>query len=174
MMFRRLASWFRFYTTPTTHASSSTQQADLMLALSHALKEMDIETIDALLQSGLDITRRNERGYGIVHMAVLNANEKSEPRMLSIIELLVNRGADVNAYYVKDQYGPLTTAVRRKLPLIVSYLLAQGADSNLKSLPHYKTALDYAREFSDERGKKVLACFDQQLCLEKENNFTHS
>ncbi len=169
-MLSRLASWFRFYATPNP-SSSPQQQLNLMHALTLAIKKADIDAIRTLLQTGLDVSWRNERGYGIVHIAVLNANEQNEARMLAIIELLVNHGADVNAFYIKDQYGPLTTAVRRKLPAIVAYLLTQGADCYLKIVPHNKTALDYAREFTDERGKKVLACFENDVRAQMEKNF---
>lgn len=152
---------FNFMPAKTVNTPPLPTDDTLVAQYKEALRKGTIDDIHSLMVKGLDPHARDEKGYGLIHLATLKANAGNEENMLAVIKLLTDFGADVNAYYLKDQYGALTTATRRKLPKIVSYLLQQGADTTLAIVNHHKTTIDYAREFTDERGQAVLACFEK-------------
>jgi len=82
----------------------------------------DIGTVKALLDKGVDVDARDERGATALLYALAHAS-------LPVIKELLRRGADVNA---ADRFGdtPLLIAVGRQLQPIVKELLRRGADVN--------------------------------------------
>ena len=160
-------SWSYFFPSDqnSTVTNNSTRiysnNSSMTIEAVEAIKEENFNRLNDLFARGLDPNSRDQRGFSLIHIAVLKSRIDSEEKSIALIETLLKNGAHVNAFYVKDNYGPLTTAVRRKLSGIVELLLKKGADTSLAIRNHNKTALDYAKEFKDERGLKVLECFNR-------------
>ncbi len=135
--------------------SVNANNQETILEAFNAVKMGDIEKLANLLNQRLNPNARNNKGYTLLHMAVLATRPANEKHMLNLMTLLVNRGADVNAIYIEDQFGPLHSAVRKKLAHVVLFLLDHHADMYLQN-DHRKSAFDYALEFNDERGLEIM------------------
>lgn len=90
-----------------------------------AIEASDLETIEALIEAGVDLSLNNERNQPVLNVAQRQENP------LPMIELLVSAGADVDA---TDRLGNTAlilaaTGTDDKVE-IVSYLLEQGATVN--------------------------------------------
>ena len=79
-----------------------------------------IEIVDALLEHGVDINTRNEKGNTILHLGI-------ESRDRSKIEALVSRGANIEIRNA-DGYTPLMLAADIGESDIVKELIKNGAD----------------------------------------------
>jgi ankyrin repeat protein len=157
-----LTQWFSFFYDK--HAIDETNSHEKINDAVGAIKKRNVQCLGHLLSRGLDPNSRDERGFSLIHVAILHARRAEEDQVLELVSLLINYGGDVNLYYQKHRYGPLTTAVRRKLPTIVNFLLSQGADTELQMVDPHKSALDYAKEFTDSndiRGNQVLKSFEK-------------
>lgn len=123
-----------------------------------AIKMGDLKMLQQLLEAELDPNSKNSRGYTLIHMAVLATRPSNEEAMLALLKLLIDCGGNVNRAFVRldENYTPLHSAVRRKLPAIVELLLTKGADRNIQDKKN-KTPIKYANEFQDERGKQIIA-----------------
>lgn len=158
-----IAKWFSLFTQDNEAQTISREEdVEKVEEAIDAIKSRNLQALNQLLSMGLNANARDKKGFSLIHITVLHGRPAYEDEVLTMINLLISYGANVNAYYVKDQYGPLTTAVRRKLPEVVDLLLEHGADSELQVINHNKTALDYAKEMTDEndeRGHRVLQSF---------------
>jgi ankyrin repeat protein len=119
----------------------------------------NIENIKKFINRGIDVNTRNKGGVSALHMASTLGNTEiikllldagafidsrdptdcSTPLLEAVVkkhkdavELLIDRGADMNA---KKDYGftPLMTAIWWEDPIITTLLIKKGADTTLKS-----------------------------------------
>lgn len=130
-----------------------------ILAAHEAVKNGDEEALNRLLVSGLGANSRIKPGdYTLLHRAVINSNPKNIETMLSLIKLLLAKGADPNElYYGRDSYfSPLHSAARKAVPEVVQVLMEARADINLLN-DKKRTALSYAEDIDNERGEQVVA-----------------
>ena len=104
--------------------------------LTTAVTNEDIETTRKLLECGVDINKRTDRGGSAIYIATYLGNEE-------LINLLLEYNPDVNK---QDNRGksPLMQAATNGRPHIVEKLLNAGARPNDKDKKG-KTALDYAQ-----------------------------
>lgn len=124
-----------------------------------AVKEADLTALAQLPNQSPNL--RNEKGFSIVHWAVVKTNCSNVNEMLPILKWLINSGYNVNLPYTKTgdyykNYGPLHSAVRRKQFEVAALLLNHGADTSLVDSKN-KNPIDWAKEFTDDRGKEILS-----------------
>lgn len=102
----------------------------------------DIETIQDLLDSGLDVNSRGEGGMTPLHSAVTRADK-------ALVALLLEHGADVN---IRDDSSqtPLYLAASKLDTTIAKILLENGADANIKGNGN-DTPIDAVYMFHDSR-----------------------
>lgn len=100
-------------------------------ALHLAIQSKSIKAITRALDAGADANEKDSligRGNTPLHVAVELSGEQDAARALEIVELLVKRGADVNA--TSENGTALLLAVERKQDGLAKALLAMGADPN--------------------------------------------
>jgi len=97
-------------------------------ALHMAVKEKNIDLVRFLLGENVDPSPRMKRdGWTPLHTAAIRR------QTIRIIELLVGFGADVNAAVEGSGWTPLHGAIMEKDKASVEYLIAHGANLNLKA-----------------------------------------
>ncbi len=92
-------------------------------ALQEAIKQNDLEMVRTLLDAGADV---NSPGTDKPDRAALAIS--TGPQAQKIAELLIQRGADVNAIETFRGQNPLMWAAAGNMPDIVDQLLAKGAN----------------------------------------------
>jgi hypothetical protein len=90
-----------------------------------SLYECKFETAKILLAKGAKATAKDSYGYSALQMA--SACKNAEP---SVIEDLIQKGADVHHKSVKDGYTSLHYACMSGTPDVVKLLIDKGADVN--------------------------------------------
>jgi ankyrin repeat protein len=124
-----MVEWFCSKGSPV-NALDSKGQTPLMLSLSMQGYNIDAktrtETVKILLHYGADLSRRDEKGWTLLHYAIRESNT-------DIVELFLRKGMDINA---KDKYGytPLHWAVTNNDKKMVEALVSRGADVNARNL----------------------------------------
>ena len=100
-----------------------------------ATKAGDIAGVQAELDKGVDVNKKDKAEMTPLHPAAANGHKE-------IAELLIDNGADVNA---KDRWGmtPLHLAARKGRKEVAKLLLTKGADVNAKANDG-TTPLDWA------------------------------
>ena len=86
-----------------------------------------IDVVRLLLINGADHRRRDSMGFNALHTCLMSCNIKNTKDRLTLLTMLVDAGADVNA---KANYAgkPLTIALNyRRSPKVQDYLRKQGA-----------------------------------------------
>ena len=92
-----------------------------------ALNHQNYGVLDSAINAGLDINFASGRDqWTLLHKVLVGVSKQPEP---SVVECLIQRGADVN---VTDSYGmtPLHYAARVKSMAVVKLLIEAGADLN--------------------------------------------
>lgn len=117
---------------PTTHD----ERTDLLVT---AIIENDHETVATVIANGADVNARREAGWTPLHFALANGSEYQ-----SVIMMLIEHGADVNAATTIAGWTPLHIAVSLDSPEIVLALLKHGADVNAQTRVGGWTPLDLA------------------------------
>ena len=95
------------------------------IPLFQALKQKDDEVVKKIIRSGFNVNTKDNDGKTALHYAVANGN-------LEIINLLLNRGAKINAK-AKDKRTPiwmLETDDENLVMTILRLLISKGADVN--------------------------------------------
>jgi len=119
-------------TIAVTSLVASTSFAD---PIHDATKAGDIAGVQAELDKGVDVNKKDKAEMTPLHPAAANGHKE-------IAELLIDNGADVNA---KDRWGmtPLHLAARKGRKEVAKLLLTKGADVNAKANDG-TTPLDWA------------------------------
>ena len=119
-------------TLAVTSLVASTSFAD---PIHDATKAGDIAGVQAELDKGVDVNKKDKAEMTPLHPAAANGHKE-------IAELLIDNGADVNA---KDRWGmtPLHLAARKGRKEVAKLLLTKGADVNAKANDG-TTPLDWA------------------------------
>ncbi len=115
--------------------------------LHDAAKNGDIRTVQILLDLGMDVNTRDDRGRTALHCATAFNH-------VLIVELLLTRGANTaaQAAWVPP---PLCLAAQKGYMDIAGFLLLEGADVNIRDLSMGNTPLYHAAYF----GQAVMICF---------------
>ena len=154
-----MLNWLYSFTTQK-------QNISLIKAAFTAVKYGQLKDLQNLLERGVSANSRNTRGLTLLHMCILTTTEHNEEYMLPLTALLISYDADVNACYTKNDetYGPLHSAVRRKIPLSTKLLLENNADLFMTDKRN-KTPLDYANdaEFGNDRGEVIRELLQEKL-----------
>ncbi|KAL2815755.1 ankyrin repeat-containing domain protein [Aspergillus granulosus] len=106
-------------------------------ALHEAAAHADKEIVRILLQRGADITLLDARGRSPFYNAAHGGNTR-------ILELLLERRAEINQQARNAQGTPLHAAVEWKRKAAVGVLLAHGADPNARNKRSQETPLHTA------------------------------
>ncbi|HSW76082.1 MAG TPA: ankyrin repeat domain-containing protein [Candidatus Saccharimonadales bacterium] len=85
-----------------------------------------IEVIQCLVNAGIDINIRNNKGMTPLHIASLFGN-------IEIVKYLISVGADINARDYKYNATPLHMAARMANVTVAQYLISVGADVNAQN-----------------------------------------
>lgn len=101
-----------------------------------------VENIELLLQQGIDVSARDERGETALGYAMEEPDQVEEAE--AIIMLLLDAGADVHGAS-NVGFTPLHHAAWSGMGKVAGWLLERGADINGRTATG-KTALDIARE----------------------------
>lgn len=121
------------------------------------------DTATELVRRGADIDARNRRGAQPIHYASVGQPGSATwdpPAQASVIDYLLNAGADPNATD-KNGVTPLHRAVRTRCAAAVRVLLAHGADPR-RTNGSGSTPLQLARQNTGRGGSGSLAARDQQ------------
>lgn len=108
-----------------TDASASSRDKDGMTPLMMAVREENVETVEALCMAGIDLNEQNNAGQTAMMLAVLNGAPDA------IIDALIKYGADLN---IKDNagYTALIYSIRAmETARILPKLLEAGANPNI-------------------------------------------
>ena len=111
-------------------------------------KRCDDEIIDLLLEHGADLYDFDNEGVSVFDFAVMYNNAK-------LVDLLLERGFDVNATHRRSRFTPLMGAVCYGRAEMVQKILAAGADKN--AVDNYgMSASDYARKMHKKSMQELL------------------
>ena len=118
--------------------------------LQYAVRFSSPDTVETLIRLEADINRIDERGYNLLHRAILQeyAYPSRGNTRLKIIDILLNSGIDINETDDINYNTPLILATVYRTPAIISTLLSRGASVNNINMKGY-TALHYALEKQD-------------------------
>jgi len=110
----------------TEYKRSKAKAADSIFA---AITLNDIQAVKNHISRGLNLNTVSEDGFSTLHRAVEgDPNTERETENLKIIELLIDKGADVNGKDDNDD-TPLHLSINRN---ISEFLIEHGADVNAK------------------------------------------
>jgi len=134
-------------TIAVTSLVASTSFAD---PIHDATKAGDIAGVQAELDKGVDVNKKDKAEMTPLHPAAANGHKE-------IAELLIDNGADVNA---KDRWGmtPLHWAARKGHKEVAELLLTKGADVNAKANDG-TTPIDWAIQKSRTETADLLRKF---------------
>ncbi|MCC6003743.1 MAG: ankyrin repeat domain-containing protein [Thermofilum sp.] len=116
-----------------------------------AVSDGDIAKIEELLRKGVSVNARNALGQTPLHRAASSGRA-------DIAEMLIKRGADVNAREGWLAQTPLHWAAINGHADVVKLLLENGADPSIKD-KNGKTALDVAREGGHADVAEIIETF---------------
>ncbi|KAK9870822.1 hypothetical protein WA026_009784 [Henosepilachna vigintioctopunctata] len=116
----------------------------------HRVHLENSDSLNYYLDNGGDITERDEKGNTLLHVTIFY-NKDDESKNGPLIEILLRRGADVNA---KNMFceTPLYLAIWHSNDVALSLLLAAGAELVFKS----ENALHLAAEVGYVRNVELL------------------
>jgi outer membrane protein assembly factor BamB len=103
------------------HANQSGGAKEIMTIYDYAAVG-DIEQLKSLISEGADVSAKSRNGMIPLHWAALNGHK-------DIVELLIQKGADVNA----GPQTPLLFACQRGKKDVIELLISKGADINVKN-----------------------------------------
>jgi ankyrin repeat protein/beta-lactamase regulating signal transducer with metallopeptidase domain len=110
-------------------ADVNTRSAQLQTALGCAAQQRNVEFIQFLLDKGADVNLTTYRSYSPLHHALDTGREMDRDKATASAQLLIRRGANVNAL-ADNGITPLDQAVQNRLLEGVRALLDKGANPN--------------------------------------------
>ncbi|MCH2154268.1 MAG: ankyrin repeat domain-containing protein, partial [Phycisphaerales bacterium] len=115
------------------------------------------DVIMALLESGADVSLRDDDGFTPLGLAVQNWRVLQE-RQPEVVALLLKAGSDPNGYEGSEHYSPLSLAVGQCSPETISVLIKAGADVEARRGETYtSTPLGVAIQFNrDPEATRLL------------------
>ena len=117
------------------------------MSLHDAIRDKDMQALQALIQSGADVNAKNEKELTPLHFAAQYQPQAVKP--------LIEAGADVNAKSELGQETPLHLATLHQ-PTAVKPLIEAGADVNAKSELGQKTPLHFAAKYQPQAVKPLI------------------
>jgi len=120
------------------HAASKHVEKYKQSTLHQAVVSQKIDAVKELLQGSVEIDLSDKLGRTPLHYAAFGGNTE-------IIELLLKKGANINAVDTSKQWTPLFFAVFMNHPDAVKLLIDNGADEMIKDKLN-KTAYDYRKD----------------------------
>ncbi len=115
--------------------------------LFYAAEAGKVETVDYLIEQGLDVNARNSINWTALHVAIRYGQ-------VPVVQHLLARGADVNAQ-TNLNWTPLHYAVRYGFNDVVRMLLANKANPNLKDYENM-LPLHFAAEYGRVEAASLL------------------
>ena len=106
------------------HSGKTRDELKAAESIVAAIRLGNIEAIKQHLDDGTEVNAKDENGLTPLHFA----------KTKEIADLLISKGADVNAKEAKNQITPLHWAAWRGRKEIVELLIANGADVNAKEI----------------------------------------
>lgn len=95
-----------------------------------ACRAGQLERVEALLKSGLDVNAKDNAGWTPIH-EVINGKGALEDKA-GILRIICDKGADVNAFGGQNEETPLHFAVQMGGESLVEILLEFGASPNIR------------------------------------------
>jgi len=132
---------------PAEEGQSEELKADLLQQMLSKIVENDIDALNSLIQSGVDVNYRDKNGITPLMLA-------SGHGLVEVVKFLIKNGADVNSVSARGG-TPLILAAGRGHGEIVVLLIKNGADVNLKA-SNGATALMFAEKNGHEKIAAVL------------------
>ncbi len=120
------------------HTESKHVEKYKQSTLHQAVVSQKIDAVKELLQGSVEIDLSDKLGRTPLHYAAFGGNTE-------IIELLLKKGANINAIDTSKQWTPLFFAVFMNRPDAVKLLIDHGADDMIKDKLN-KTAYDYRKD----------------------------
>ena len=105
------------------HSGKTRDELKAAESIVAAIRLGNIEAIKQHLDDGTEVNAKDENGLTPLHFA----------KTKEIADLLISKGADVNAKEAKNQITPLHWAAWRGRKEIAELLIAKGADVNVKN-----------------------------------------
>lgn len=113
--------------------------------LLEAAQNGELEVVESLLKSGVDVNFQNNRGWTALTIAAFH-------QRLNLVKFLVENGANVNHVNVNGtsvlMYAK-TKIVNTRDYKVVDFLLDTGADINIRDRKRNWTIIDYLGEIDD-------------------------
>jgi len=128
-------------------AKEENEQGETLL-LQAIRKKCDEGVIDLLLEYGASLDDFDNEGVSVFDFAIMYNN----PRL---VDMLLERGVDVNATRRRSRFTPLMGAVCYGRAEMVRKLLDAGADAAVRDA-HGLSAYDYARKTNKPRLMELL------------------
>jgi uncharacterized protein len=110
----------------------------------------EVKVVRLLVSYGADLSQRDKLGQTPLH----NAAKAGLKRSLTITEVLLTHGADINAV-CHEGWTPLMTAVSRQNVELVKLLMERGADSTMRN-SEGKRAVDLIIPGKNEAALRLL------------------
>ena len=107
------------------------------ISIHQAVFDGNIEAIKQAIADGVDVNSKGIGGFTPLLIAAMEGHNE-------VVELLISKGADVDARWHGDGATPLRFAAARGYKEIVELLISKGADVNAKAVTG-ETPLDYAK-----------------------------
>jgi len=104
--------------------------------LKYAIDKKQTTSIEVLLKNGAEINQRDQFSASNFELAISKSS-------FEVIELMMKYNPDINANEFSEKFTPLMMASKTGRLKVVKYLVAKGADPNIKTKSGH-TALDYA------------------------------
>ncbi len=115
-----------------------TPNDELLISFFNAVFQKNIDAVRNLFSAGVNVNSYGQGGIAAIHQAAINGN-------FSIINLLIELGADVNIPNQDTGETPLMMAVIVQNAWTMRALIRKGADVNAKDM-YGNTALDLAED----------------------------
>lgn len=110
------------------------------------------KAVEWILNRHVDLSFQDDEGYTVLHAAL----ERARPDRYSILALLLDHGAPINAHGINDWTPAHMAAVREDIEAL-RLLIAHGADLSIRTrIDDYQTPLEEARSLGRTEAVRFL------------------